>query len=268
MDTTANPRDDQLEYERLLVGCCCWYCHRPTQISHGRQRYCSPCRAKWSFLHRQIQWELVKAFALGATAHHAARVLRYSYPTANRMYQSCRVFLRERLLAEWTAWLEEQKIPIPDSILRPRNVEGPSRKRNSIPRTLFAILECSGRVFAVEVESTSVRRIMAWLRRHRLAGRILTAAEIRMSAEQPSGRAVETAERRAGQGRRYYIDRIESFLFFCRRHLAPALGAPGRSLGLFLADYAFRFNHPAMVLDALFRAWIKPEIPIRGPEKS
>jgi transposase len=66
---------DLHEYERHLIGQLCWRCHEATRPSHERQRRCPACRRKWSYRQRRIRWELLKAFCLAATAHHAARTL-------------------------------------------------------------------------------------------------------------------------------------------------------------------------------------------------
>ena len=42
------------------------------------QRQCPRCRHKWSYEQRYQQWEVLKAVALGAKAHHAVRTLRMS----------------------------------------------------------------------------------------------------------------------------------------------------------------------------------------------
>ena len=74
------------DYERHLIGLLCWRCRRATHPSSGRQRQCPACRAKWSYHRRGTDWELLRAFGLSATAHHAARVVRCSYPTAHAAY--------------------------------------------------------------------------------------------------------------------------------------------------------------------------------------
>ncbi|MFO0800770.1 MAG: hypothetical protein U0804_25165 [Gemmataceae bacterium] len=82
------------EYERHLIGQLCWWCHRATHGSSGRQRQCPGCRAKWSYHRRKAEWELLRAFALRTTAHHAARVVRCSYPTAYAAYTRFRLTLQ------------------------------------------------------------------------------------------------------------------------------------------------------------------------------
>ena len=69
-------------------------CHRATHRRSGRQRQCPGCRAKWSYPRRKTEWELLRAFGLTATAHHAARVVRCSYPTAHATYTRFRLTLQ------------------------------------------------------------------------------------------------------------------------------------------------------------------------------
>ena len=72
---------DRKDYEKHQMGELCWECHAATHGSGKKQRQCPRCRGKWSHEQRRLQWEILKAFVLGATAHHTARTLRISYPT-------------------------------------------------------------------------------------------------------------------------------------------------------------------------------------------
>src|SRR5512146_1825674 len=81
---------DLHEYERHRIGRLCWHCHEATRPSPLRQRRCPAWRRKWSYEQRRIRWELLKAFCLATTAHHAARPLGCSYPTAYRAFTDCR----------------------------------------------------------------------------------------------------------------------------------------------------------------------------------
>ena len=97
-------------YERHLIGQLCWHCHEATRPSHERQRRCPACRHKWSYEQRRIRWELLKAFCLSATAHHAARTVGCSYPTAYRAYTECRLAMADLAAEEKRPLLGELEL--------------------------------------------------------------------------------------------------------------------------------------------------------------
>src|SRR3954454_2621765 len=81
---------DVKEYERHLIGRLCWRCHEASRPSNERQHRCPACRREWSYEQRRLRWELLKAFCLATTTHHAARTIGCSYPTAHRAFTDCR----------------------------------------------------------------------------------------------------------------------------------------------------------------------------------
>src|SRR5512147_3258386 len=83
------------DYGRHVVGLLCWHCHAAMTPCHARRRQCPRCRRKWSYDRRRTRWELLKAFCLNATAHHAARRARCDYRTAYRAYMRFRLALAE-----------------------------------------------------------------------------------------------------------------------------------------------------------------------------
>ena len=91
---------DLEDYERHLVGLLCWACHSATGRCNARQRQCPRCRKKWSYDRKRTRWELLKAFCLNATAHHAARFARCDYRTAYRVYMKLRLTLAEMTAEE------------------------------------------------------------------------------------------------------------------------------------------------------------------------
>src|SRR4051794_36798065 len=83
------------DYERHLIGLLCWACHAATGACNPRQRQCPRCRKRWSYDRKRTRWELLKAFRLNATAHHASRFARCHYRTAYRAYMHFRPALAE-----------------------------------------------------------------------------------------------------------------------------------------------------------------------------
>src|SRR4029079_5335869 len=101
---------DLYDYERHLIGQLCWHCHEATRPSRGRQRRCSACRRTWGYEQRRIRWGRLKAFCLSATAHHAARTVGCSYPTAYRAFTECRLAMADLAVEEKRPLLGEPEL--------------------------------------------------------------------------------------------------------------------------------------------------------------
>lgn len=97
-------------YERHLVGMLCRACHAATGPCNARQRQCPRCRKKWSYDRRRTRWELLTAFCLNATAHHACRFARRDYRTAYRVYMRLRLVLGEMAAEEKRPLLGELEL--------------------------------------------------------------------------------------------------------------------------------------------------------------
>ncbi len=96
-----------LEYERHVLGQLCWDCQEATRPSHLQQRRCSNCQRKWSYQGRRNEWEIVKAFALGASVNRTSQVLECTYPTAYKVFLKCRSALGQWTIVERGTLLEK-----------------------------------------------------------------------------------------------------------------------------------------------------------------
>ena len=138
------------DYERHLIGQLCWRCHEATRPSHLRQRRCPACRRKWSYERRRARWELLKAFCLTATAHHAARQVRCSYPTASRAFADFRAALARLAAEERRPLLGELGLELDESYFGGRR-KGKRGRGAAGKVAVFGILERDGKVCTVAV---------------------------------------------------------------------------------------------------------------------
>ena len=160
---------ERRDYEKHLMGELCWDCHAATHGSAARQRQCPGCRRKWSYEQRRQQWEILKAFVLGSTAHHTARTLRISYPTVWHHYRSWRRCLWEQS--------ERERPPLCGEIEAGESCFGGRRKgqrgRGAAGKVrVFGLLERGGKVYSVVVPDCTKETLMAKIRDHSAKGSV------------------------------------------------------------------------------------------------
>ena len=165
---------DVSDYERHLIGQLCWRCHEATRPSHRRRRRCPACRRKWSCERRRVRCELLKAFCLTATAHHAARQLRCSYPTAYHAFVDFRAALA-RLAAE-------ERPPLLGELELDESYLGGKHKGKRGPGTagkvaVFGVLERAGKVYTVAVTNCRKETLMAKIEAATVKGSVSYADE-------------------------------------------------------------------------------------------
>src|SRR3954470_21209970 len=165
---------DLHDYERQLIGQLCWHCHEAIRPSHERQRRWHASRRKWSYEQRRIRWELLKAFCLSATAHHAARTVRCSYPTAYR------AFTRYRLAMAGLA--AEEKRPLLGELELDESYFGGRRKgkrgRGAAGKVaVFGVLERDGRGYNVPVPDCRKETLMAKIEASTVKGSVFYTDE-------------------------------------------------------------------------------------------
>ncbi len=247
------------EYERHLIGRLCWRCHEATRPSHGRQRRCPACRRKWSYEQRRVRWELLKAFCLAATAHHAARTVGCSYPTAYRAFADCREAMA-RLAAE-------EKRPLLGELELDESYFGGRRKgkrgRGAAGKVIaFGVLERAGRVYTVAVPDCKKETLMAKIEAVAVKGSVVYTDELssynevsRFGKHVPVDHGAEFA---AGEA---HINGIEGFWSFAKRLHRLCHGVDRENFPMYLVEYEFRYNHRDEHLPAiLFEALILPQI--------
>src|SRR5512135_1669163 len=139
---------DLHEYERHRIGRLCWHCHEATRPSPVRQRRCPAWRRKWSYEQRRIRWELLKAFCLATTAHHAARPLGCSYPTAYRAFTDCRKAMARLTAEEKRPLLGEWEL---DESYFGGKREGKRGRGAAGKVAVFGVLERDSKVYTVAV---------------------------------------------------------------------------------------------------------------------
>ena len=248
-----------LDFERHLIGQLCWACHAATRPSHERQRRCPACRRKWSYERRRVRWELTKAFALTATAHHAARSVRCSYPTAHRAFTDCR-----HALARLTG---EEKRKLLGELELDESYFGGKRKgkrgRGAAGKVaVFGILERAGRVYTVAVPDCKKETLMGKIEAATVKGSVFYTDEFTSYNDVARyGKHVPVNHRETFGVGVAHINGIEGFWSFAKRLHRQVHGVDRDHFPLYLAEYMFRYNHRNDHLPTiLFEALIYPQL--------
>ena len=248
------------DYERHLVGLLCWGCHEATRPSYRRQRRCPTCHAKWSYHYRRLEWDLLQAFCLAATAHHAARVVGCSYPTAARVYTSCRDALR--------ALTEAEKRPLLGELELDESYFGGRRKgkrgRGAAGKVaVFGVLERHGRVYTVAVPDCKKETLMAKIAAATVKGSVFYTDEFTSYRDlEQFGKHVPVNHQEVFVEGLAHINGIEGFWSYAKRLYRLCHGVDRENFPLHLAEYEFRYNHRHESLpDNLFEALVRPGIP-------
>jgi transposase len=229
------------EYERHLIGQLCWVCHLATVGCHARQRQCPRCRHKWSYATRRRRWELLKAFCLAATAHHAARTLRCHYATAYAAYRRFRTTLAQMASQEKRKLLGE--LELDESYFGGRR-KG-KRGRGAVGKVaVFGILERAGRVFTVVVPDCTKETLMAKIRASTVKGSVFYTDEFLSYNEVHShGKHVPVNHQETFAEGAAHSNGIEGFWSFAKRLYRHVHGVDRENFPLYLAEYEFRYNH-------------------------
>lgn len=250
------------EYERHLVGQLCWWCHHATHRSSGRQRQCPGCRAKWSYHHRKIEWELLRAFGLTATAHHATRVVRCSYPTAHAAYTRFRLTLQ--------AMTDEEKEPLLGELELDESYFGGKRKgkrgRGAGGKVaVFGILERAGRVYTVAVPNCKKETLMAKIEATTVKGSVFYTDEFTSYNDvKRHGKHVPINHQETFGVGRAHINGIEGFWSYAKRLYRHVHGVDPENFPLYLAEYEFRYNHRGEhLMTLLYDRLIRATVPTR-----
>src|SRR3954453_3083624 len=254
---------DLNDYERHLVGLLCWTCHAATGPCNARQRQCPRCRRKWSYVRRRTQWELLKAFCLNATAHHASRFARCDYRTPYRAYMPLRL-----ILGEMTA---EEKRPLLGELELDESYFGGKRKgkrgRGAAGKVaVFGILERDGKVDTVAVPDCRKETLMAKIEAATVKGSVFYTDEFtsyndlsRFGTHVPIDHGVEFADGPA------HINGIEGFWSYAKRLHRLCHGVERENFPVYLAEYEFRYNHREQHLPkVLYEALILPRLQQEG----
>ncbi len=247
------------DYERHLIGQLCWRCHEATRPSHRRQRRCPACRRKWSYERRRVRWELLKAFCLTATAHHAARQVRCAYPTAYRAFVAFRAALA-RLAAE-------ERRPLLGELELDESYFGGKRKgkrgRGAAGKVaVFGVLERAGKVYTVAVPDCKKETLMAKIEAATVKGSVFYTDEFtsyndlsRFGKHVPIDHSETYAEGPA------HINGLEGFWSYAKGLHRPCHGVDRENFPVYLAEYEFRYNHRHdHLITILFEAVIRPQL--------
>lgn len=250
---------DLHEYERHRIGRLCWHCHEATRPSPLRQRRCPAWRRKWSYEQRRIRWELLKAFCLATTAHHAARPLGCSYPTAYRAFTDCR-----KAMARLTA---EEKRPLLGELELDESYFGGKREgkrgRGAAGKVaVFGVLERDGKVYTVAVPDCRKETLMARIKASTVKGSVFYTDEF-VSYNDPSryGKHVPIDHREEFADGAAHINGIEGFGSFAKRLHRLCHGVDRENFPVYLAEDEFRYHHRNEHLPTiLFAALILPQL--------
>ncbi len=247
------------DYERHLVGLPCWTCHAATGACNARQRQCPRRRRKWSYDRRRTQWELLEAFCLNATAHHAARFARCDYRTAYRAYMHLRL-----ALGEMTA---EEKRPLLGELELDESYFGGKRKgkrgRGAAGKVaVFGILERAGKVYTVAVPNCKKETLMAKIEAATVKGSVFYTDEfVSYNDLSHYGKHVPVDRREEFADGEAHINGIEGFWSYAKRLHRLCHGVDRENFPVYLAEYEFRYNHGedhllTILFDRLYRPLI------------
>ncbi len=254
---------DLYDFERHLVGQLCWHCHEATRPSHRLQRRCPACRRKWSYERRRVRWEPLKAFCLAATAHHAARTVGCSYPTAYRAFADCRRAMADLAADEKRALLGELEL---DESYFGGKRKGKRGRGAAGKVAVFGILERGGKVFTAAVPDCRKETLMAKIEAATVKRSVYYTDEFtsyndlsRLGKHVPIDHGEVFADGDA------HINGIEGFWSYAKRLHRLCHGVDRENFPLYLAEYEFRYTHRAEHLPSIpFRAVILPQLQEEG----
>jgi transposase len=244
------------DYERHLIGQLCWLCHAATQRSSARQRQCPRCRAKWSYHHRRTRWELLKAFCLTASAHHATRIVRCDYRTAHRAYTGFRQALRTLADDERQKLLGE--LELDESYFGGRR-KGRRGRGAAGKVAVLGILERNGRVFTVVVPNCKKETLMAKIRATTVKGSVYYTDEFTSYHDlKHHGKHVPINHQETFADGAAHINGIEGFWSYAKQLYRNCHGVDAANFPLYLVEYEFRYNHRddhlvTLLFDRLYR---------------
>lgn len=244
------------EYERHLIGQLCWGCHVATRPSSARQRQCPACRAKWSYERRRTRWELLKAFCLTVSAHHATRIVRCDYGTAHAAYTAFRLALRDLASAEKRPLLGELEL---DESYFGGKRKGKRGRGAAGKVAVFGILERAGKVYTVAVPDCKKETLMAKIATAPGKGAVFDTDEFTSYNDlERFGKHVPINHRETYARGRDPINGIEGFWSYAKQLWRNCHGVDPDNLPLYLPEYEFRYNHredhlPTILFDRLLR---------------
>ena len=243
-----------------MVGELCWWCHHATRRSSARQRQCPGCRAKWSYHRQKVRWELLRAFALGTTAHHAARVVRCSYPTAHAAYTRFRLTLQALTDAEKRPLLGELEL---DESYFGGKRKGKRGRGAAGEVAVFGIPERAGRVYTVAVPNGKKEALMAKIEAATVKGSVFYTDEFASYQDLKShGKHVPIDHQETCGIGAAHINGIEGFWSFAKRLYRHAHGVEAGNFPLYLAEYEFRYNHRGEhLMTLLYNCLIRATVP-------
>ena len=229
------------EHEKHLFGELCWPCHVATHASFARQKQCPKCRRKWSYRNKQIEWKLLEAFCLAASAHHAARCVDVAYHTAYSSFRRFRAAILEMAEREKQKLFGE--IEIDETYFGGRR-KG-RRGRGAAGKVIvFGLLERSGRVYSVVVPDVSKETLMARIRALSIIGSVFYSDEWKSCNDLHSyGKHRIINHQTADVEGRTHINGIEGFWSFSKQHYLKCHGVAKHNFALYLQEYEFRYNH-------------------------
>jgi transposase len=248
------------DYERHLVGLLCWRCHVATKVHYRRQRYCPACDARWSYHYRRVEWELLKAFCLTATAHHAARVVRCGYPTAHAKYTRFRLAIQALTAAEKRKLLGELEL---DESYFGGKRKGKRGRGAAGKVAVFGILERAGKVFTVAVPNCTKDTLMGKIAAATVKGSVFYTDEFTSYKDLAKyGKHVPVNHPETFGIGPAHINGIEGFWSFAKRLYRHVHGVEPENFPLYLVEYEFRYSHRNdHLLSLLFAALVRPDIP-------
>jgi transposase len=224
------------------------------------QRRCPACRRKWSYERRWVRWELLKAFCLAATAHHAARTVGCSYPTAYRTFTECRL-----TMADLAA---EEKRPLLGELELDESYFGGKRKgkrgRGAAGKVaVFGVLERDGKVYTVAVPDCKKETLMAKITAATVKGSVFYTDEfVSYNDLSQYGKHVPIDHREEFADGEAHINGIEGFWSYAKRLHRLCHGVDRDNFPVYLAEYEFRYNHRddhllTILFDRLYRPLIE-----------
>jgi transposase len=218
-----------------------WSCHAATAPCHARQRQGPACRRKWSYHARRVRWELLNAFCLAATAHHASRCVGCDYGTAYAAYRRFRAAMAELAADERRRLLGE--LELGESYFGGRR-KGKRGRGAAGKLVVFGILERAGKVLTVVVPDCRKETLKARIRAATLKGSVFFTDEFTSyNGLSRFGRHVPV-NHQEGFGRGVaHINCIEGFWSFAKRLYRHTHGLDAANFPSYLAEYEFRYNH-------------------------
>ena len=228
---------------------------RSWSIRRGKRR-CSACRYEWRVnklpLHlSRAEWKrLLRWFLLGQSSARVAEEAHLGREQVLRALALVRKAMAHNIPPVFEGIVEIDKTYLGGSWRNKRKdvrAKGAKRGRGTTKQAVFGILCRNGQVWAEIVPNVEADTLLPLLKQRVVTGTIVCSDTFKsytgVAARGYVHRLVKHEQQEYSDGQGNHINGLEGFWGYLKRMLAAKGGIRKERLHLYLAEYAWRYNH-------------------------